>query len=184
MSTHEIVLASFLLLFVISIDLFACGFSYGSTRTRVPLSRLVIIVIVGRIVVAGALLVGMMVGAYADPDITGWVTFSLFTLIGFLKIASWYSGRGKEKPARLITMRECVILALALSVDGLGVAFAVALDTMTVAFIVIITTIAIMTDTMIFKLGETLGGRVARRFDVSFLGGLILLGLGIAQLFL
>lgn len=186
MTFAGILLASILLLFLVSIDLFACGFSYGTAKVRVPLSRLLLITVIGRILIAAALFSAYFIRGHIPEIGIIVVATTLFCLIGFLKLATWYARRGQEQKRLSISMRETLLIAFVLSIDGIGVAFGAGLDLVTVPFILIITGVAFITDILIFKFGHYLGSVLEKRIriDLGWVGGTVLIFIGVLNLFL
>jgi len=187
MNWLDIFFSVFILIFLVSIDLAAVGFSYGSTKVRVPFLYIFIISIIGSFLLGFALVAGYFLSPYISEPATKWTAFTLFMIIGFFKLGTWYATRGKVvKPNRIISLWEALIIAFIVAIDGVGVAFGVGLDRITAAFIIAIVLVSVITDIALFKLGHLLGSKISQksRRDIGWIGGALLILIGILQLFI
>ncbi|MCL2570156.1 MAG: manganese efflux pump [Firmicutes bacterium] len=184
MSLLDIFLSAFILIIVVSFDVFGIGLAYGAQKKSVPLLHLLIISTIGSILIGGALIFGYYTRSFLNPNITMWASFTLFMLIGLFKLASWFANRNKEFQSKQISIKEAVLLALILAIDGTGIAFAIALETINIYFIIAIISISLVTDIVLFKFGQIIGKTVANksRFNIGFIGGLLLILIAVLQL--
>ncbi|MCL2755682.1 MAG: manganese efflux pump [Firmicutes bacterium] len=187
MTLLDILITTFLLIFIVSLDLAAVGFAYGTNRIRVPFLNLFVISLIGSIILGSALAAGYFLRAYISETAITWTVFTLFMMIGIFKIISWYTSRKKEfNPDRKISLQETFLLALVLSIDGIGVAFGAGLERVTLLFIVIIVLVSLITDILLFKFGHYLGSTLAKksRRNLGWLSGVILITIAIVQIFI
>jgi len=143
--------------------------------------------LIGSVLLGSALVAGYFLSPYINETATKWAAFTLFMMIGLFKLITWYMSRGKiVKQNRIITFKEAFVLALILSLDGIGVAFGIGLERITFLFIVIIILVSLITDILLFKLGHILGSTLAGRFrrDIGWIGGVLLIIIAIVQLFI
>jgi len=185
----EIVVAAFVLLLVISFDVLALGFSFGTSGVRVPFGRLFMVSLIGSVMLGLSLVLGHLVGELVHPDVVMWSAFGLFMAVGLFKVASWvYAPRDGEESQgdRTITLLGCVTLALMLSLDGLGVGLAVGIGAITWVFIAVIFAVSLFSEIALFRLGQLLGRtlRKSTRRDVGWLPGTILIVLAFVGLFI
>ncbi|MDR0292867.1 MAG: manganese efflux pump [Oscillospiraceae bacterium] len=83
---------------------------------------------------------------------------------------------------KIISAGEAVALAVSLSLDGVAVGFGAAVGNVNIPAVFLL---SLVTDTLAVLLGSRLGHRLARGlpFNVSWLGGAILIGLAVCKLF-
>ncbi|MCL2846965.1 MAG: manganese efflux pump [Firmicutes bacterium] len=186
MTLFDIILSSFVLILLVSVDIFVVGFSYGTSRIRVSWKTITLISFIGNLILAAALLLGYFVGFYFSEDAISWTVFSLFMLAGLLKLADWMSSRKTEKKTQSISIRDAIVLAVILSIDGLAIGFASGIGTTTLIFIVVITTLSFIGDILIFKAGHSLGATLERkaRRDLGWLNGVAFMMIAVISLFL
>ena len=84
--------------------------------------------------------------------------------------------------SKSISPREAAILAVSLSLDGIAVGFGAALISINVWAVILF---SLVTNFIALTLGVWLGNKAAHklRFNISWLAGLILIGLAIGKLF-
>lgn len=187
MNFTDILFASFVLLVVASIDVFALGFSYGTRRVRVPMKGLLVVSLIGSLFILTSLLLGFFLGDFLPGEVARWLSFSLFMGVGLSRVILWFFNRKKQKKGvRPITMKELVFLAIFLSLDGIGVGVGTGLGNITLIFIFSIFAVSIFTDILMFKVGQATGDVLANRLmvDLGWVGGVALMLVAIGGLFL
>ncbi len=123
---------------------------------------------------------GWAVGAWLLPILSGfdhWVAFLLLAGIGGKMISEAVTGKGSQKwsSIRPVTL---LLLAIATSIDSLGVGFSFALIESTI----LIPALVIGGVSALFSFGGViLGNRLTEHFGsrMEILGGIILIGIGI-----
>ena len=185
MSASEVLLASFTLLFLVSIDVLAMGFVYGGQDAKMSLPKLVIISGIGNALLAAALFLGHLIEGHVASQAATWTAFTLFTLTGLFKLVAWYNSRNKqEKPKYSPPWREVLLIALLLSIDGVGIGFASGLSNAPAIFICIIVALSFFVDIFLFRAGEHLARTTSpHNFRaLGWLGGALLILMGILGL--
>ena len=176
MTTLDILLGTFLLIFLVSLDLMAVGFSYGVSKTRVPLKHVIIISTIGSLMIGAALVGGYFVGDVVS-ETAGKITATvLFALVGFFKLVSWWTSKGSP-PIKVVGVKEVIVLSFILSIDGIAVGFGAGLDRIALWFIAAVILVSLVTDILLFKLGQTLGKHLAKKvkFDLGWVAGFVFL---------
>jgi len=183
MTTGQILLAAFIIIVLISIDVFMVGFSYGIDKVKVSNWRLVVISLVGNIVVCLVLIFSSLISDQLSEAAIEWTAFSLFMLIGLYKLTTWYVGKRKSKKngidlhtkaEKKQSWKEAILLGLVLAIDGVGAGFAIGFG-LTLIFIFSIIAISFIVDILLFKVGQFVGAKIAdkSRIDLGWLPGII-----------
>jgi len=174
-------LSAFVLLVLVSIDVFMVGFTYGLSKVRVSWKKVVLISLIGNVMLGGALVFGYLIRDYITDDIIKWTVFGLFMLIGFLKLIN-----NQNSGVKSVGIKEAIVLGIILAIDGVGVGFAVGLDGVTMPFIFAIITLSFAVDILFFKIGQHMGGRLTKKtkFNLWWLNGVMFMLIGIVGLFL
>lgn len=164
---NETLIAIFVIVILISIDIFMVGFSYGVSGTKIGKSRLIIISAIGNVIVGCALVLGFMISNYIT-NIVDWIAFGLFMLIGLYKLTDWYiSRKAKNKPQnKKQTWKQTITLAVILAIDGLGAGFVVGFG-VTLWFVLGVVVVSFFCDIFLFRLGHTLGKKLAKKSPVE-----------------
>ena len=188
MGASQIIVSAVVLLVVISFDVMALGFAHGTSGTRVPLLRLFFISLIGSLMLGASLAVGHLLGEVVSESVITWTAFGLFMGVGFFKFASWCLTPPSREPVepRTISLWGCMVLALMLSLDGMGVGLAVGIGEVTWLFIGIIVAASMFTEILLFRLGHLLGRRLRERSctDIGWLPGIVLMTLAAVGLFI
>jgi len=197
MTTIDIIITSFVLVFLISFDVIALGFGFGIERKRMPLGRLVIVSAIGNALLFAVLLLGYFTEPLVSDDAVMWTVFTLFVLVGIMKLATWvkskYFAKAQYEKTRdsmfvpkVPSWRETVLLALLLAIDGLGIGFASGLAGASLYFLIAIVAISFVADILLFRAGELLARLIpARRSrNLGWVSGVILIVLGVVGLFI
>jgi len=182
----QIIFTAFIVLIIASLDAFALGFSYGTKRIHVPLKSISIVSIICSLFILAALLIGYFIGEVVPEHVTKWLGFGIFMVLGLSRIVVWLVNRKKgRQEVRLITYKELVLLAIVLSIDGMGIGLGAGLGQVTLVFIFSIFAISILTEIIIFKLGKVTGRALANKFpvDLGWVGGVLLVIVAIVGLF-
>ncbi|MCL2695586.1 MAG: sporulation membrane protein YtaF [Clostridiales bacterium] len=200
-----------LLVVALSLDAFAASFSYGLNRIRIPFLSAQIINGICAASLGAALFLGKALAGVLPASVAAWITFAFLFVLGLIKLCDSLIARAirrhriernisfkflsltfilhvyaePEKAdwdgSRVLSPAEAACLAVALSLDGLGAGFGAGLARAhplpVIAFSLIVGYAAI-------ALGCFLGKKAAEklRLDVSWLSGVILLGLAIMKI--
>ena len=165
----------------ISLDAFAASFAYGGKRIRIPFLSVLIINLVCSLILGVSLFTGAIISEFIPEFITVLIGIAILLILGILKFFD--SGTIKNHDAdnsKIISAGEAVALSVALSIDGLAVGIGAALvDTNVWAVISATFIIGVFAVTG----GSFLGNKIAGRFNLSWISGLLLIGLAISRLF-
>jgi len=179
---------AFIVVVVVSIDLFACGLNYGAQRIRVPWKHLFVINIVGSILIGAALVVGFFVGHVIPESVGELLPFVVFYLLASFKLIIWLWQYGTPGAvlSKNITIRESFILAVILAIDGMLVAFGAAMDWLSVVFVVSVIVISLVFNIVFFRVGQGLGKTLVRKTNINlgWLGAIALYIIAVVQLFI
>ncbi|MCL2228258.1 MAG: manganese efflux pump [Firmicutes bacterium] len=170
---------------VISVDLFACGFGYGTGKNKVPPSKIFVINLLGTIVIGAGLFSGYLLRPIIDPEITKWVSFGILFCFGIIKLTQWFVSRGEQNTENTkFTWRETFAIGIALSFDGFAVGFGATIASLGLPFIIAAIVLSLITDPLVFAVGQYIGGKVKERttIDLSWLSGVILMIIAIVGL--
>jgi len=180
MSLDNILLASFLIIVLISVDVFMVGFSYGVGRMRVGWWRLTIISAVGNLMLGAALLLGYSISTYIDNNTIRWITAIMFLMIGLFKLAATQNTNTTERAQGL---KEAILLGALLAIDGLGAGFAIGLD-VTLLFVICIVAISFVGDIFLFRLGQWAGQKLTTKtqLNLGWLPGVVFIVIALIQL--
>jgi putative sporulation protein YtaF len=199
------------LVIAVSIDAFAASFGYGVNRVKIPFISAQVINIICASLLAAALFLGSISRSVLPPEAAAWIGFSILFILGVTKLFDSFikrmikSGKqfGKLKfklfslnfilhvyaepeqadidASRILSPKEAVYLATALSLDGLSVGFGAGLSganpVMVIVLSVILCYLAIVS-------GAFLGRRVAEKLtlDLSWFSGALLIALAFLRL--
>ncbi len=197
----------------LSIDAFAASFAYGTNRIRIPFRSIQTINLICSSITGLSLLAGTFLQQYIPEWLTTGISFSILFILGLVKlldsitksIIRKYSHLSKKIQFSLLNFRfilklyadpekadidrsqtltpsEAASLAVALSLDGIAVGFGAALAGISVGAIFIS---SLLTDMFALISGVYLGNRLTRKipFNLSWLSGIILIGLAVTKLF-
>lgn len=201
-----------MLVTALSVDAFVASFAYGAGGIRIPARSVAVINVVCSGFLVLALLLGALLRPFLPPSLTGAVCFALLFLLGVTKLFDSsikagirrHRGLRREINFRVSALRcilsiyadteeadrdasrglspaEAASLAVALSLDSLAVGFGAGLAETGVALAAVL---SLLLGTAAVLLGCRLGNRVASRlrFDLSWLGGALLLVLAFLKL--
>ncbi|MCL2586992.1 MAG: manganese efflux pump [Firmicutes bacterium] len=183
----QILFTGFLILFGTSLDIFALGFGYGAKKDIVSWRSLIIVSFISSIFLLIALLLGFFLGEWLPSVVSHWLGFGLLMTVGLWRIAAWLASRKREKkPHSIVSTRELLLVAVMLSIDGMAIGVGAAIGAVTLAFIFAVFAISIVTDILMFRLGQGMGRALAERlsWDLGWVGGVLLIIVAIAGLFI
>jgi len=199
-----------LLVFALSLDAFAAAFGYGVHGIRIPFVSAQVINLICTGFLGAALGLGSLLAGVLPPAAAAWICFAFLFVLGALKICDSLIRRAirRQKAERdihfkflslrfilhvyaepekadldgshVLSAGEAACLAIALSLDGigagLGVGLALAHPLPAILFSLLFGYAAI-------TLGCLLGKKAAEKlkWDVSWLGGIILLALALIK---
>jgi putative sporulation protein YtaF len=195
----------------VSADAFAASFGYGVNKVKIPLSSVHVINIICASLLAAALFLGSVSRAVLPPAAAAWIGFSILFILGVLRLFDSFIkrliksgklfGRIKFKlfslnfilhiyanpeqadidASRILSPKEAIYLAIALSLDGLSVGFGAGLSGASpipaIGLSLIFCFLAVVS-------GAYLGKRVAEKLtlELSWLSGALLIILAVLRL--
>lgn len=189
MSFVQMIITATFLTVAISLDSASAGFAYGANKTKVPFINLFVLSIIDTIVLTLSLLLGDVIGRVISQKITLIISCSILCAMGLWKIFQWFRKRKKGityKEKTKISWKETILLALALSIDGIAVGVGIAISQITTIFLLIVIAFSIFTDIIIFSAGSFIGKKISQktRLDLSWLSGLVFIAIAIQKIFI
>lgn len=199
-----------LLAIVLSIDLFAVSFAYGSSKIKIPFKSILIITIIGSGILGLSIFLGSLLLPFIYVETAGIISFVILFSLGLIKIFDSVIKRFIRKRRQMSKKMEFSIfnLKFILNVyanpekadadhsriisprEAVVVAIAVALDAFALGFgagllevnYFQIITFSLMIDVVAVLLGSFIGGKIAQKFsaNLSWFGGVILILIAIA----
>ncbi|MCL2527373.1 MAG: manganese efflux pump [Defluviitaleaceae bacterium] len=196
----------------LSIDAFTAGFAYGSKKIHIPMSSIQIINLICCFITALALLMGAGLRAHIPEWLAIALAFTILFIMGLIKLLDGIIKSIILKHAELdksiqfslfslqfilrlyadpeaadadvsshISPSEAIMLAVSLSLDGIAVGFGAALAGVNPWALL---GWSLVTNILALIWGRKLGHSLAEKlpFNISWLGGLILIGLAFSQL--
>lgn len=196
----------------VSLDAFAASFAYGCKKIKIPLFSATIITVICTAALGLSFIFGSALLQFIPGWVAVGLSFTILFVIGVFKlldsitksIIRKYSSFNKEiklslfnfklilrlyadpevadvDASKSISSKEATVLAVSLSLDGFAVGFGAALLGFNVWAVVVFSLIA---NGLALWLGCLLGNKAARslRFNISWLAGVILIGLAFMQL--
>ncbi|MCL2369832.1 MAG: manganese efflux pump [Firmicutes bacterium] len=199
----------------LSADSFVSAFAYGTDKVKIPFKSCVIISLICTAMLTAALALGDLAGSFVPLHFAVWISFSIFVVIGSIKILSpLIKGIKKRRSptsvpcnyddtvqdnintpdnnsslltpnsslhhTRRLTIAQSALLAVALSLDGLGIGIGYGLGTPNFPLII---TLSLITNCAALLLGALAGNKLSKkiRFSLSWLSGVVLIGIGISS---
>ena len=206
-----ILFQTFLLVLALGIDAFVCSFSYGANKIKIPLKSLLMInIITITLLFVGTMTAGLLSPIF-PLFLLEWIPFLILFFLGISKIFEGviksfirkHKGSGQVKfslfnlgfilqiyadyeqadadDSKELSIKEAIPLAVALGIDGLSVGFSVGLTAISVPLLL---GMSFIVEFCCVLLGATLGRDTAKRinFDLSILGGVILIAIALFEL--
>lgn len=186
----EIFFKALLLSIAVSIDLMVCGIAYGINKTRTPLSKIILVNLVNSTLFGVALYFGYIIGQHIPKFVTMFMNISILCVLGILKILQHFykKDKGSEKiKSSTLGFREAFVLGAGVALDAMAAGFGAGVGSgKSVLFCSIAFGISLVTDILLFYLGKFIGLKVSQknRLNLNWLGGVILIGLGISKIFI
>ena len=196
----------------VSIDVFAACFGYGVNGIAIPFRSAQLITMICTGATTLSVFLGSSLRSVISREASAAICFAVLFVFGVVKlfdgmIKRRIRRRGVDKDvrfkllklnfvlhiyadpeeadadaSRVLSMREALFLALALSLDGLTAGFGAGLNEISPVLVAAISLIVTYAAVMI---GCALGRRVSQKlpFDLSWMSGAMLIGLAVAGLF-
>jgi len=197
------VLEAFLLTLAVSIDVFASGFAYGANKIKIPFWSVIIINLIGTSFIALSLFFGSAIGRFIPPVATMIICVTVLILLGLFKIFGGIIRKQLAKrkntllkvcaapedadldKSKVLSAKEAVLLAVALSLDGLAVGVGAGIANQNIIYYFIIIGFSLAMHLVLLPLGVLLGNRIVRKIkaNLSWVGGLVLIAIAIMKIF-
>jgi len=173
-----------LLVFAVTADAFISSFAYGAKKIRIPFSSCLVITIICSGILTVSLYAGELIRPYLPGNLAEIISFLILFILGVYKLfdKSQYSDKDKDH-SQSIETGEAVVLAAALSLDGLAAGVGTALGGANKPLIIVMSLIA---GVIAITLGCFIGNKAVSRtskVDFSWVGGAGLIALAIHRLF-
>ena len=196
----------------LSVDSLTAGFAYGSKKIKIPMLSIQIINLICCAVIGAAMFFGHFLQQIIPAEAAVWIAFSVLFIMGLIKlldgiIKALIQKSGLDKAFKFsvfdikfilhlyanpeaadtdtsahLSPAEAVALAISLSLDGFAVGFAAVLAGVNPWALLGWSFVTNMGALMIGgKIGKSLAEKLP--FNISWLGGLVLVGLAFAQIF-
>jgi len=206
------VLEAFIIAAAVSLDAFAASFSYGSRGIKIPGRSALILALISTVVIGAALAAGKAAAPVLPDGFISITAFILLFLIGIIKLSDSaaksfirkWNGQRKEIKLNVFDLKciltlyadpekadaddsmvlcagEALFLGITLSLDGIAAGFGAAIAGANAVALVVFT---FVTGLAAIIFGRRFGGKVAGKlpFNVSWLGGIIFIGLAFIKL--
>ena len=188
----------------ISFDSLVAFFGYGIENIKVGFTRILLIIFLNTVLLAGGLVFGYYLSSFIGYDIIKYLSFSILVLVGLIKLVGdlikiWISKQKslKEKAFlkvcidpinadinndKVLSLKESLIIGIALSIDSLGVGLGLGVNN---SFQYLILIFSFIIGLIFSCLGNLIGKKVASKINLnlSWLSGLLLIILAILKLF-
>lgn len=194
----------------LSLDCFACGLAYGASHIKIPVRSALVVSLVCSITLGFTLIAGSIVAPYIDAYAVKLLSFGILLVMGLLKVCEnavklWLKGRGTrqltfklfdvrfilkvfedEQAAdnnkdKVLSAREAISLALALSLDGLAVGFSAGISGVNSVYLLVLS-LAIGATALL--VGQQTGNTATQKTKdgLCWVSGIILIALAISKL--
>jgi len=196
----------------ISIDAFAVSFAYGCKKIKIPMSAALLISCICTAIIGVSFLFGTLLQQHIPYGMAAAISFAILFMIGLLKLFDSITKSlirrhvhfdkevklsvfnlklamrlyadpeaADEDKSKSLCAKEAAVLAISLSLDGLAVGLSAALIGINP---LILLTLTLITGYCALLFGGWLGNKAAGKlpFNISWLAGVMLIGLAFAQL--
>lgn len=201
--THALALAA-----ALSVDSLASGLACGTDKIKIPLRSALIIAAICSLTFGATLLLGDVLQPWLPPQPVKWLSFVILAAIGMFKLAeAWtktpFIRHSQNKPSclldknfsswllhdgmqadknkdKVLSAKEAVPLAAALSLDGLAAGISAGLGGVTPLAILF----AFVLGFFAVSGGQKIGKKLAEKskIDLSWLAGVIFIAMAIGKL--
>ncbi|NMC57353.1 MAG: sporulation membrane protein YtaF [Eubacteriaceae bacterium] len=199
-----------LLITAICVDAFITSFAYGAAKTKIPLLSIAVISIICTAVFALSLSIGTAASQIIPQNLSKIICFAIFLVLGITKscesllkgyinkhqksnlklklfdinfVLTVYADSSKADidNSKILSAKEAVYLALALSFDNFAAGFGFALASINYLHIIIL---SLALNTVAVGAGHFLGEKLTQKSkkDFSWIGGIMLVILAITKL--
>jgi putative Mn2+ efflux pump MntP len=175
------ILVTLLVALSLAFDAFAVSVSCGISAKQTRVSSALMIAGFFGVFQSGMPLAGWAAGSVFEPVVASvdhWIAFVLLCSIGIHMIFEATRPEGKQHFRDVLDLRILLLLSVATSIDALVAGFSFAfIQVEVIRTVVIIGMVTFLLSSIGYYIGENLGHFF--RDKVRFLGGLILIGIGV-----
>lgn len=188
MGIFTLLLHALLLSIAVSIDLMICGTAYGINKTETPFGKIMLVNLINSVLFGASLFFGYAIGQYIPIIATVISSMTILCVLGSFKISqSFLKKKNSNSGNNLIfNFREAFFLGVGVAFDAMVGGFAAGVNSgNSILFCSIVFGISLITDVLLFYVGKFIGFKISNKsvIDLNWLGGVILIGLGISKLF-
>jgi putative sporulation protein YtaF len=201
-------LEALLITAVLSIDVFAMSFAYGSGGIKIPFRSMMVITVIGSVILATSLYFGVLMQPFISSRVTAVISFGVLFTLGIVKIFDsvikyYIRKHGDSKKlefsvfnlkfilniyaapekadvdgSKVISPKEAVAVAIAVAMDALVIGFGAGLTKINHLQIVVF---SVVLTVFAIIIGSFLGRKIAQRFtaNLSWVAGVILIALAV-----
>ena len=211
----QMMAAALMLAVACSVDCAVTGFAYGANKTKIQLLYGLIISLLCSLALGASLILGealsrvvpsvitlavssvilVIIGTYKILDSTvknilrkknGINSYKTFSLFGLRVIVNISGELNENKELKSLSVFGAILLAIALSLDGLGVGFGAGLLGIGTTAYIIIIAFSFITNTAFLFIGQLLGAKAASKttINLAWISGFLLIGLAVFNLFM
>ena len=196
-------LQTVMLVCALSLDAFVASFAFGTQKIKIPFFSVLLINTICACFLGISVFVGSMVRPYITESFASFISFAILTCIGISKLFdSLIKNKIKKHKMRkteidskelnfnfilsvyagTISAKEAVLLAVALSLDGLAAGVGTGITEVNYVQLMLF---SLISDMLAVMFGSKTGKKFAGRFnlDLSWVGGVLLLVLAFTKLF-
>ena len=184
----ETIFSALVMAAALSFDALASGFAYSINGTRIRFMNIMLINVIDAACMGVSLFLGKIICGYISVEFAHFACFVILISLGLFKVIQFFVKKGKTKKPTIakpeISVIETLFLAIALSIDGIGVGLGTAIDNATTTFCIAVVGFSLITDVLFLVIGQILGERTTKLavFDLSWLSGVILISMAILNL--
>jgi len=178
------IFVTLLLAIGLAFDAFAVSVSCGISARQTRISNALIVAGFFGLFQSAMPIVGWAVGSVFENIVAGidhWVAFVLLSSIGIHMIYESARPEGKQASINILDLRVLLLLSVATSIDALVAGFSFAfIQIEVIRTVAVIGLVTFILSVIGYHIGENLGHFF--RNKVRFLGGIILIGIGVKML--
>ncbi len=169
------ILETIVFVLAISLDTFAAAICFGVGGVMIEAGKSAVIAFVCTLFFAASVYIGVAFGDAMPERFGAVISFFILTAIGFIRLV-----HSDKTEVRSMNMRQTIVFAASMSVDGLFAGFGAGVADFSMLSI----PLSFATVFCAVFFGSRLGGKIAKalKFDVSKLGGALLILLAFARL--
>lgn len=189
MSILALLFPALLLSVAVSIDLMICGVVYGINKTETSFGKIILVNLINSALFGVSLFFGYILGQYIPITVTIIISVTILCILGVFKILQSVFKENRIPEAqknKTLNFREAFLLGIGVAFDAMAAGFGAGVNSgNSILFCSMVFGISLITDVILFYLGKLIGLKISNKsiLDLNWLGGVILIGLGISKIF-